>query len=138
MSDRYSTFDEFWPYYVREHSKPITRWFHFAGTSAAIVCAAAAIRFRRPTLLAAALVAGYGPAWVSHFFIENNRPATFTYPLWSLLADFKMYGMILRGEMDAEVARVMANEPAPPNGESVARRPDPVPAGSPTDPHSVN
>ena len=50
-------------------------------------------------------VSGYGFAWYSHFFIEKNRPATFNYPLWSLLGDFKMFGLMCRGRMDAEVKR---------------------------------
>jgi hypothetical protein len=137
MSDRFRTFDEFWPYYVREHSKPLTRKFHFVGTAAAMGFVAAAVKLRRPSLLAAAMVAGYGPAWVSHFFIEKNKPATFQYPLWSLLSDFKMFGMMLRGEMDAEVARVMANEEANKSGKTASPN-DPVPAHAPADPHSVN
>ena len=66
-----------------------------------------------------ALVAGYGPAWIGHFFIEKNRPATFTYPTWSLLADFKMWSKIARGKMDRTVERAMATkeaEDAPSNG----------------------
>jgi hypothetical protein len=105
-SDRYESFEAFWPYYVGEHSKKATRWMHFVGTTAAFGCVAAAVVTRRPALVAAALVAGYGPAWASHFFVENNRPATFTYPLWSLMADFKMWGLMARGEMGAEVDRV--------------------------------
>lgn len=112
MSDvpRFETFEQFWPYYVREHAKPLTRWMHFVGTTVAVSIALSALR--RPSragfLVPAALVAGYGPAWISHFFVENNRPATFTYPRWSLLADFKMWGLIVAGKMDAEVARVLA------------------------------
>jgi hypothetical protein len=137
MSDRFRTFDEFWPYYVREHSKPLTRKFHFVGTGAFLALAVASVRLRRPSLFLASAVAGYGPAWISHFFIEKNRPATFTYPAWSLLADFKMFGMMLRGEMDAEVARVMAAEAAKANGKTASPN-DPVPANAPADPHSVN
>jgi hypothetical protein len=108
MSDRIKTFEEFWPYYVREHSKKSTRVLHFAGTTAAVATLGYALVARRPALIPLALVAGYGPAWISHFFIEKNRPATFKYPLWSLLSDFKMLGKMAKGTMDAEVERVMA------------------------------
>lgn len=107
MSDRFQTFEEFWPYYVKEHSKPLTRWFHFVGTGMALGCLATFALTRKTRFIPLGLVAGYGPAWVSHFFIEKNRPATFTYPLWSLQADFKMFEMMLTGRMDAEVARVL-------------------------------
>ncbi len=116
-SDRYESFEAFWPYYVGEHSKKATRWMHFVGTTAAFGCLAGAVLTRRPALVAAALVAGYGPAWASHYFVEQNRPATFTYPLWSLLADFKMWGLMARGEMDAEVERVRAESERNPQPE---------------------
>ncbi len=109
MSDeRIASFDEFWPYYVGEHLDPTTRKLHFVGTAAAVSCLVAGVVTRRPGLVLGALVAGYGPAWISHFFVENNRPATFTYPKWSLLADFKMWGLMAVGEMDAEVEKVKA------------------------------
>ncbi len=141
MTERYRTFDEFWPSYVRAHSKPLTRKFHFVGTVAFLGLASAAMKFRRPGLFLAGVVAGYGPAWISHFFIEGNRPATFDHPLWSLIADYKMAGMMLRGEMDAEVARVGAAPAASAGPTTEARRPtnpEPVPARTPPDPHSVN
>jgi hypothetical protein len=110
--ERIASFEEFWPYYVGEHADKRTRTLHFVGTAAAVACLATAIVTRRPKLALGALVAGYGPAWVSHFFIEKNRPATFKYPAWSLLADFKMWGMIASGTMDAEVERVLAEREA--------------------------
>jgi hypothetical protein len=102
------TFEEFWPFYVKEHSKKSTRTLHFIGTTAAFACVAGAVVLKKRWLLALAPVVGYGPAWVSHFFIQKNRPATFKYPLWSLKADMVMWWKIARGEMDAEVERVLA------------------------------
>lgn len=109
---RYQSFEEFWPFYVREHSRKTTRVMHFAGTTAAVGAAVAGLLLRRPKLLALAPVLGYGPAWISHFFIEKNRPATFKYPRWSLMADFVMWSKIASGTMDAEVERVMAEAAA--------------------------
>nr|BAL56268.1 hypothetical conserved protein [uncultured delta proteobacterium] len=117
MNDAFQTFDDFWPYYVREHSKPTTRWMHFAGTAAALLCLTAFARTRKLRWLVAAVVSGYGPAWVSHFFVEKNRPATFKYPLWSLQADLKMFALMLRGQMNDEIARVTSH-PSPPNGQA--------------------
>lgn len=99
------SYEEFWPHYVRAHSKRATRLVHAVGTSAAVACLAAFAITRRPGFLLAAPVAGYGPAWYSHFFIEHNRPATFGNPLWSLRGDFEMFARMILGSMDAEVER---------------------------------
>lgn len=109
---RYATFEAFWPFYVREHARKATRILHFVGTTAAASCALAYAVTRKPGWLLAMPVAGYGPAWVSHFFIEKNRPATFKYPLWSLKADLVMWGKTLAGTMDDEVDRALAAEAA--------------------------
>lgn len=97
------TYREFWPYYLREHAKPATRNLHFFGALTAVGCLAAAAGFRRPALIPAALIAGYGPAWIAHFFVEKNRPATFTYPLWSLYSDFRMAALWLVGHLEGEL-----------------------------------
>lgn len=111
MSDSdFKTFEEFWPYYVKEHSKPATRIMHFVGTTAAMACFASGVLTKRRWLLAVAPVVGYGPAWISHFFIEKNKPATFKYPLWSLRADFRMWGKMARFQMSDEVERVLREE----------------------------
>lgn len=108
--ERYRTFEEFWPYYVREHAKKTTRTIHFVGTTAVMGLVAYGIARRKLWPFLVAPVAGYGPAWFSHFFIEGNKPATFQYPLWSLKADFIMWSKIARGQMDEEVARAVRAE----------------------------
>ena len=85
------SFREFWPFYLGEHSKPATRWIHFAGTTLGFTVAVWGIVTGKPWFLLLALLAGYAPAWFSHFLIEKNRPATFRFPFWSLLADLKMW-----------------------------------------------
>jgi hypothetical protein len=59
-----------------------------------------------------ALVPGYGFAWVGHFFVEHNRPATFKYPFWSFIGDYKMVAMMLAGKMDKELARASRATPS--------------------------
>ncbi len=97
---------DFWPYYLQEHAKPATRNLHFLGTGLALASVVAAIATGRSWLGLVALVAGYGPAWIAHFFVEKNRPATFTYPLWSLISDFRMAWCWIAGRLDDELTRV--------------------------------
>jgi hypothetical protein len=99
----YRSFAEFWPFYLREHSRPRTRALHYAGTSLVVLIALAALVSGKWWLLAAMPVAGYAFAWFSHAAVERNRPATFTYPLWSLAADFKMWALWLTGRIGAEL-----------------------------------
>jgi hypothetical protein len=100
---RYATFREFWPHYLREHAKPQTRAYHYVGTSLVVLMAGGALATRTWWLLAAMPVAGYGFAWAGHAFAERNRPATFTYPSWSLAADFKMWWLWLTGRIGPEL-----------------------------------
>lgn len=99
------SFEEFWPRYLRAHSDPRTRALHTAGTIAATTLVASAVAFRKPWLIAAGLVAGYGPAWISHAVIERNRPETLRAPFSSLRADYLMAWHVLRGSIDNEIAR---------------------------------
>ncbi len=96
---RFETFEEFYPFYLGEHSKPATRWAHFVGTTAVVSTVVLATVRRQPRLLAWLPVLGYGPAWFGHFFIEKNRPATFKHPLWSLRGDFEMWLAMLGGDL---------------------------------------
>ena len=105
MSRLYTNFAEFWPFYLREHSKPRTRALHYIGTSLVVLIAVAALLTARWGWLVALPVAGYAFAWVAHFGVEKNRPATFTYPLWSLAADFRMWGLWLTGRLGPELDR---------------------------------
>jgi hypothetical protein len=103
---RFNSFAEFWPFYVTEHSKLGTRLLHLLGTTAGLAWAIYSIATGRWWLFALGLIPGYGCAWIAHFFIEKNRPATFQHPLWSFMGDYKMIAMMLLGKMDEEVARV--------------------------------
>jgi hypothetical protein len=88
---RYNTFADFYPYYLSEHCNRICTRIHVIGTGLAITLLAVAFALHHWWLAILALLCGYGFAWIGHFFFEKNRPATFTYPLWSLLGDFRLF-----------------------------------------------
>lgn len=98
------TFEEFWPRYLEAHRDPRTRLIHVAGTLAGTALVLAAAAARKPWLAVAGLAAGYGPAWLSHAFIERNRPETFRAPVASLCADFVMAWHVLRGTIDHQLS----------------------------------
>ena len=99
---KYNSFAEFWPHYLSEHSKPPTRVLHLIGTFIALASIVWFVASGRWWLFPLALVPGYGLAWIAHFFIEKNKPATFQYPLWSFMGDYKMIWMMLTGTLGRE------------------------------------
>jgi hypothetical protein len=99
MSQRYQSFREFYPFYLSEHANPTCRRLHFVGTTLVIAFLATAFLTRNGWWFVGALVAGYGCAWIGHFFFEHNRPATFTYPVYSFIGDWVMFKDLLTGKI---------------------------------------
>lgn len=99
MSRQYNTFREFYPFYLEEHSDRICKLLHFIGTWIVVGIILTAIFTANAWWLLLAPVAGYGFAWVGHFFFEKNRPATFTYPLYSFMGDWVMWKDIMVGKV---------------------------------------
>ena len=103
-ASRIENYVDFWPFYLQQHSKHDTRLWHIVGTGAASVLLVAALISFSYQLFFAAILVGYGPAWASHLVIEKNQPATFRYPVWSLVSDYRMAGAWLTGHHDRELA----------------------------------
>ena len=99
----FKSFNEFWPYYLSEHADPTTRLLHIVGTALSLVFIVLLMLHGDLWFLAAAVIAGYGFAWVAHFFVEKNRPATFRYPVWSLMGDFRMFALACMGRLEGEI-----------------------------------
>jgi hypothetical protein len=104
-----ANFEDFWLFYLREHAKPETRALHYLGTGMSTCALLAFIATGYLWLLALIPLTGYGLAWVSHFFVEKNQPATFTYPLWSLAGDYRMVVSWLTGHIGEELERAGVN-----------------------------
>lgn len=109
---RYRTFAEFWPYYVNEHKRPLTRYLHFMGNTNLLVWLTLALLRRSVKLAGFAVISSYLIAWIGHFFVEKNVPATFRYPVWAAICDMVMYVKMWNGTMNAEVARHVAGHSA--------------------------
>jgi hypothetical protein len=126
------SFDDFWPYYVRAHSRARTRVLHAIGSMAAVVLLGISFAISLWFLIAVPLV-GYAFAWYAHFFVEKNKPATFGHPFYSLAADYRMTFLMMAGRMDEEVAKYVtaaASHPASPAGSppaSSGSAPSPAP-----------
>ena len=101
----FSNFRDFWPYYLSEHSRHETRLIHIAGTGLSLGLFTLFILFGHWWYLLSAVLAGYGLAWISHVFLERNRPATFTHPIWSFMGDFRMFVLACAGRLNNELKK---------------------------------
>jgi hypothetical protein len=99
MSRKYRSFKEFYPFYLSEHADRTCRRLHFIGSTLVLLLLVWTIATANAWLLLAVPVIGYGFAWVGHFYFERNTPATFTYPLYSLIGDWVMWKDILTGKI---------------------------------------
>lgn len=102
---QYQTFSEFYPFYLSEHQNKTCRALHYIGSTLVLIVLAYALISQNYVALWALPVIGYGFAWVGHFFVEKNRPATFTYPFYSLLADWVMLKDFVTGQLDDKLAK---------------------------------
>ena len=98
VEQRYRTFEDFYPFYLTEHVNPVSRRLHVIGTSLVVICFILAMILAEPRWLIAMPVIGYGFAWVGHFFFEKNKPATFKYPAFSLMGDFRLWFETVTGK----------------------------------------
>lgn len=99
MSNEFNSFSEFYPFYLREHNNRTCRRLHFFGSLSVLLLIGYVFYSQQWMLLLLTPIIGYGFAWVGHFVFEKNRPATFTYPLYSFIGDWIMFKDILTGKI---------------------------------------
>lgn len=97
---QFNSFEEFYPFYLSQHQNKICRRLHFVGSTLGLVGLGTAIVTGKKRYIAAGIVAGYGCAWVGHFFFEHNKPATFKYPVYSFMGDWVMFKDMLTGKIE--------------------------------------
>lgn len=99
MTKEYTSFSEFYPFYLSQHANMTCRRLHVFGSSMIILLVAYTIYSAAWSLLLFVPVIGYGFAWIGHFLFEKNKPATFTYPVYSLIGDWVMFKDVLTGKI---------------------------------------
>lgn len=97
---QFNSFAEFYPFYLSQHQNTTCKRLHFVGSSLGLLGLGAAVVTGKKRYIAAGVVAGYGCAWVGHFFFEHNKPATFKYPLYSFMGDWVMFKDMLTGKIE--------------------------------------
>jgi hypothetical protein len=110
MASKIRNYSEFWDFYIHEHSRSLTRLLHFIGTSLGLLLLGWSILSGRWYYFPLFFVVGYAFAWFAHFVVEKNRPATFKYPVWSFISDFRMMWYMTTGRMSGEVRRVLESD----------------------------
>jgi len=100
MSERqFKTYNEFFAFYVKQHSQRSNRLMHATGTTLGIVVVIAALVLGHPWYALLFLPVAYGFAWTGHFLLEKNTPATFGHPFWSFISDFRMLFLMITGRL---------------------------------------
>jgi hypothetical protein len=114
MNQPFRSFDEFFLFYLRQHSSRANRLLHACGTTLGVLIVVVALLTRHPWLALLWVPVGYGFAWTGHLLLEGNRPATWGHPWWSFLSDLRMLGLMLIGGLDSWLARAHAAERSTP------------------------
>ncbi|RZI85167.1 MAG: DUF962 domain-containing protein [Rubrivivax sp.] len=99
MTSRFQSFKDFYPFYLSQHSDPVCRRLHVAGSLAVLVALMAVVLSGQWWFLLAVPFVGYGFAWVGHFVFEKNKPATFSHPVYSFMGDWVMLWQVLSGQL---------------------------------------
>ncbi|GAB1099940.1 DUF962 domain-containing protein [Shewanella algae] len=98
MEQKYKSFAEFYPFYLSQHSDPVCRGLHYLGSTLVLLILLCSLLSGQFVWLLALPVVGYGFAWIGHFGFEHNKPATFQYPVYSLMADWVMLAQFVSGK----------------------------------------
>ncbi|MGI2854047.1 Mpo1-like protein [Shewanella algae] len=98
MEQKYKSFAEFYPFYLSQHSDPVCRGLHYLGSTLVLLILLYSLLSGQFVWLLALPLVGYGFAWMGHFGFEHNKPATFQYPVYSLMADWVMLAQFVSGK----------------------------------------
>ena len=99
MAKQYQTFKDFYPFYLSQHQNSVCRCLHYVGSTIALLMAVYGIVNSTYLFILLGVLVGYAFAWVGHFFFEHNKPATFEYPWYSFIGDWKMLLDAIKGRI---------------------------------------
>lgn len=116
MAEKFASYDEFFAFYVQQHSHPGNRLLHALGTALGFAVLISAFALGHPWLALLWIPVAYGLAWTGHFLIEGNRPATFGHPWWSFISDFRMLALMFTGRLEPWLKRPSAEPVRPGQG----------------------
>jgi|SRR5580704_5171136 hypothetical protein len=106
----FRNYDEFFEFYLREHSDAGNRRMHAVGMFLGFLVAVVSFTTGHPWYALLWIPIGYGFSFAGHFLIEKNKPATFGHPFWSFISDFRMLALMMTGRLDARV-QAIGNSP---------------------------
>jgi hypothetical protein len=121
MVEKPSSFGAFWPHYLMAHRNPRCRALHYVGSTGGLLGLIASIALADPWWALGGIAFAYAMAWLGHFAIERNRPATFGNPLWSLMGDIRMYALWLCGRLEQALFAAESSVHAPSGRNTVLR-----------------
>jgi hypothetical protein len=102
---KFTSYDEFFDFYLRQHSDPRNRILHAIGTTLGLAVVVVAFVTGHPWYALLFFPIGYGFAWTGHFVLEKNKPATLGHPFWSFISDFRMIGLMMTGRLGEKLQK---------------------------------
>ena len=109
-SEQKGKYDQFWPEYLKDHSKPLTRYIHFGGTAIALIILAWISLSGNWLSIWQVLLCAYLPAWISHFLIEGNKPCSFKSPFFAAFSNIRMFFLFLTGRLKGELHKAQIED----------------------------
>ena len=104
--NKINSFGEFWPAYLKAHSSPASRAFHFAGIVLSLATAAALVSCGMVFFLVLAIVPAQLGAWMGHKLSPREEAGLSEHPDWAALADVKMFALAATGRLGSEMRKL--------------------------------
>lgn len=99
-------YQEFWLHYLKEHSHPLTRKFHFWGINLIIGSIGVGVAFDLWALSGIGIGMAVIVLWAVHKFVEHNHPVFLrSNPFWAVANGLQIYFYYMTGQLEDELKR---------------------------------